>query len=62
MFTYETPLHVTSEEDAGHRFARLLRSSAEGYHLEYRSSISSSIPAYHLVVDAEPAWTSPACT
>ncbi len=54
VLTYETPLHVTSEEDAGHRFARLLRSSAEGYHLEYRSSISSSIPAYHLVVDAEP--------
>lgn len=54
VLTYETPLHVTSEEDAGDRFARLLRSSAEGYHLEYRSSISSSIPAYHLVVDAEP--------
>jgi len=54
VLTYETPMHVTSEEDAGHRFARLLRSSAEGYHLEYRSSISSSIPAYHLVVDAEP--------
>jgi hypothetical protein len=54
VLTYETPLHVTSEEDAGHRFARLLRSSAEGYHLEYRSCISSSIPAYHLVVDAEP--------
>ena len=54
VLTYETPLHVTSEEDAGHRFARLLRSSSEGYHLEYRSSISSSIPAYHLVVDAEP--------
>jgi hypothetical protein len=54
VLTYETPLHVTSEEDAGRRFARLLRSSAEGYHLEYRSSISSSIPAYHLVVDAEP--------
>jgi hypothetical protein len=54
VLTYETPLHVTSEEDAGHRVARLLRSSAEGYHLEYRSSISSSIPAYHLVVDAEP--------
>ena len=54
VLTYETPLHVTSEEDAGHRFARLLRSSAEGYHLEYRSSISSSVPAYHLVVDAEP--------
>ena len=34
--------------------ARLLWSSAEGYHLEYRSSISSSVPAYHLVVDAEP--------
>jgi hypothetical protein len=31
-----------------------LRSSAEGYHFEYRSSISSSVPAYHLVVDAEP--------
>jgi len=54
LLTYETPLHVASEEDAGHRVARLLRSSAEGYHLEYRSSISSSIPAYHLVVDAEP--------
>jgi hypothetical protein len=54
VLTYETPLHVTSEEDAGHRFARLLRSSAEGYHLQYRSSISSSIPAYHLVVEAEP--------
>ena len=54
LLTYETPLHVASEEDAGHRFARLLRSSAEGYHLEYRSSISSSIPAYHLVVDTEP--------
>jgi hypothetical protein len=54
LFTYETPLHVTSEEDAGHRFARLLRSSAEGYYLEYRSNISSSIPAYHLVVDTEP--------
>jgi hypothetical protein len=54
VLTYETPLHVTSEEDAGHRLARLLRSSSEGYHLEYRSSISSSIPAYHLVVDAEP--------
>jgi hypothetical protein len=53
LLTYETPLHVASEEDAGHRFARLLRSSAEGYHLEYRSSISSSIPAYHLVVDTE---------
>jgi len=54
VLTYETPLHVTSEEDAGHRLVRLLRSSSEGYHLEYRSSISSSIPAYHLVVDAEP--------
>lgn len=54
VLTYETPLHVTSEEDAGHRLARLVRSSSEGYHLEYRSSISSSIPAYHLVVDAEP--------
>jgi hypothetical protein len=54
VLTYETPLHVASEEDAGHRVARLLRSSSEGYHLEYRSSISSSIPAYHLVVDAEP--------
>jgi len=54
LLTYETPLHVASEEDAGHRVARLLRSSAQGYHLEYRSSISSSIPAYHLVVDAEP--------
>jgi hypothetical protein len=54
LLTYETPLHVVSEEDAGHRVARLLRSSAEGYHLEYRSSISSSIPAYHLVVDTEP--------
>lgn len=54
VLTYETPLHVTSDEDAGHRLARLMRSSSEGYHLEYRSSISSSIPAYHLVVDAEP--------
>lgn len=54
VLTYETPLHVTSEEDAGHRFVRLLLSSSEGYHLEYCSSISSSIPAYHLVVDAEP--------
>ena len=54
VLTYETPLHVTSDEDAGHRFARLLRSSSEGYLLEYRSSISSSVPAYHLVVDAEP--------
>ena len=54
VLTYETPLHVTSDEDAGHRLARLLRSSSEGYQLEYRSSISSSIPAYHLVVDAEP--------
>ena len=54
VLTYETPLHVTSEEDRGRRFARLLRTSAEGYHLQYRSSISSSIPAYHLVVEAEP--------
>ncbi|MCU1653867.1 MAG: hypothetical protein JWQ60_5016 [Pseudonocardia sp.] len=53
LLTYETALHVEPELQPGRRIARLLRSSADGYCLDYRSHISSSIPAYHLVVETE---------
>lgn len=53
VLTYETALLVEPEARPGPRIARLLRSSADGYCLDYRSHISSSIPAYHLVVETE---------
>lgn len=53
LLTYETPLHVAPEDEPGRRITRLLRSSADGYCLECRSHISSSIPAYQLVVETE---------
>jgi len=53
LLIYETPLHVAPEDKPGRRIAQLLRSSTDGYYLDYRSHISSSIPAYHLVVETE---------
>lgn len=54
LLTYDTPLHVAAEASRGRRTGSLLRSVSDGYGLEYRSRISPGIPAYHLVVDAEP--------
>jgi hypothetical protein len=53
LLSYETALHLEPEIGSGPRLGRLLRSTSDGYGVDYRSHISSSIPAYHLVVQTE---------
>jgi hypothetical protein len=53
LLSYETALLLEPEVGSGPRLGRLLRSTSDGYGVDYRSHISSSIPGYHLVVETE---------
>jgi hypothetical protein len=64
LLTYDTPLYVSRKAKPRQRIWRALRASSEGYHVQYSTSIPSTLRSYHLVfecasgVDIRPLYLS----
>lgn len=54
LLTYETPLYVNDRPPFVRRILRALRASGEGYYVQYRANIPSTLRSYHLIFECGP--------